>query len=80
LELGIGQAVGLKRLSGVFDPDELIELQLHRRPARKVDAEVGLATGDLDQCHDAQYHHDAGKQKRITALAHEIHIGLPENF
>jgi hypothetical protein len=80
LKFGITQAVGLKRLSRFLDPDRLIELQLHGCAARKVDAQIGGSSSDLNQSDDAKYHHDAGEQKRIPALTHEINVRLPENF
>jgi hypothetical protein len=59
LQLGISQPIRLQRLPGFVDPNRLLELQLHRRASRKVDAQIRRAAGDLHHGDQSQQDHEA---------------------
>ena len=70
------EAALFERGARLVDRNLLLETELHRGAADKVDAEVRLAAADLDQAHDAEHDEQGGNRKGDVLPPHEVDVGL----
>jgi hypothetical protein len=68
----------LKDMPGFVNPHRTLKLELYRRPAGKVDSQVGFARPNGNHGNQPYRDQEAGKREGHISFSNEIDIGFAE--